>query len=229
MTTTDVLILGVARQSGGLMIAGMTTERDPVTRLRWMRLAPSDVPLEPDELRYADGSLVRLGDVVRLELGAGRPQPPHVESVDLDLSSGQIERVRRLQGERRVAFFAEHLDPDPADVLRNKARSLCLVRPDHLYAIASFDEETGKFEARLALHIGRLRSNEEGILVGDIYWRALMRAWLGENEYLEFDDEQLRAELGEIYVVIALGRKAPVVIGVHTVPEYDVTLDESAL
>ena len=229
MTTTDVLILAVAKQRGGLMIAGMTTERDPVTRLRWIRLAPADVPLELDELRYADGTLVRPGDVVRLQLGEARPVPPHVESVDLDLSDVPLERVRRLQGDRRAAFFTEHVDPEPADVLRSRARSLCLVKPDYLHVIVTLDEESGRFESRLALHIGKLRSNEEGVPVGDIYWRALTRQWLGDNGFEEFDDAQLRSQLGEIYVVVALGRKGPIIIGVHTVPEYEVTLDEAAL
>ncbi len=229
MTTADVLILAVARQDDGLTIVGMTTERDAVTHLRWVRLSPADVPLTLDELRYGDGTLVRPGDVIRLALGAPRRQAPHIESVEIDLAEMPVQRVRRLEGERRSAFFAQHLDPDPADVVRHRHRSLCLVRPDHFHAIACINEDSGEFEARLALRIGKLTSKEEGVPVNDIYWRALMRSWLGDNEFEEWDEEALRGHLGDLYLVLALGRKGLFVAGVHTIPEYEADLDETAL
>lgn len=229
MPTTDVLVLAVARQVGGLMIAGMTTERDPETGLRWMRNALSN-PLALDDLRYADGTLVRPGDVVRMD---ARPMPstlPHVESVTLDFEAQPVERVRQLSDERRAGFFPAHLDADPAAVLRERTRSLCLVRPDYAHAVISFDEETGRFETRVALMVGKLRSNEEGIAVADIYWRALARTWLGDEPYVEIDDADLQARLGDLYVVIGLNRKSnPLIVSVHTVPSYEATIDEDAL
>jgi hypothetical protein len=57
-----------------------------------------------------------------------------------------------------------------------------------------------------------------------------MRAWLSDEEYLEIDDGELLARLGELYAVVGLGRKGgPVILGIHTVPEYTATIDESAL
>jgi len=229
MPTTDVLVLAVARQPGGLMIAGMTTERDPVTGLRWVRSTMS-APLALDDLRYADGTFVRPGDVVRLATESTESPAPHVESVALDLEAQPVERVRQLSDERRAGFFPAHLDTDPAAVLRERTRSLCLIRPDYAHAIISFDEETGRFETRLALMSGKLRSNDEGIAVADIYWRALARTWLGDEPYVEIDDADLQARLGDMYVVIGLNRKSnPLILGVHTVPPYETTLDEDAL
>ena len=237
----DVLILAVARQPGGLTIAGMTTERDPTTGLRWVRPAPPGAPLRLEALRYADGSLVRPGDVVRLPLGEAQPEPPHVENVVVEPGDAPLERVRILSPERRAAFFGAHLDPVPRDVLGMRTRSLCLVRPEDLIAVMMDDEETGRFDVRLAFAVdtGRrredgtpimLRSNEEGIAVTDIYWRALMRSWMGDEPFMEVHDAELRERLGEIYVVVGLGRKGgPLVLGVHTVPEYAVTIDEDAL
>jgi hypothetical protein len=230
MQTTDLLILAVARLAGGLTIAGMTTERDEKTGLRWARPIPEGGVWAPDDLRYGDGSLVQPGDVVRMALGVPQPAPPFIENVPVSLQVRPLERIRRLAAERRTAFFDEHLDQAPAEVLRERTRSLCLIRPDFVHAIVSCDSETGKFETRLALMVGRLKSNEEGIAVTDIYWRAFMRTWLGDEEYLEIDDSELLSRLGELYAVVGLGRKAgPVILGVHTVPEYAVTIDESAL
>lgn len=229
MPDTDVLILTVARAQRGLSIAGMTTERDPTTGLRWVRPVLADQPFDLDMLRYDDGSLIRPGDVVRLPLEEPRPEPPHIENTLVSLQYGQLERVRRLSGERLESFFVSHLDMAPSEVLRDRQRSICLVRPDFAYAVVSHDLETGKFETRLAVAVGKLRSNEEGIAVTDVYWRALMRTWLGDEEYMELDDGELQKRLGDMYIVIGLGKRGPLILGVHTIPEYDVTLDEDAL
>lgn len=212
------------------MVAGMTTERDEKTGLRWVRAVPEAGIWMPDDLRYADGSLVRPGDVVRMELGELEPAPPHVENVRVSLDTAPLERVRRLSDERRMAFFDGHLDQAPSEVVRERSRSLCLIRPELVHAIVSCDAETGRFETRLALMIGRLKSNEEGIAVTDIYWRALMRTRLGDDEYLEIDDAELLSRLGELYVVVGLNRKGvPLIVGIHAVPEYTATIDEDAL
>jgi hypothetical protein len=229
MQTTDVLILAVARRGGGLSIAGMTTERDATTGLRWVRPVAEEGRWSLDDLRYADGTLVRPGDVVRLDLAAAEGLAPFVENAVAVPSEQSLVRVRQLSGERREAFFANHLDQAPAEVLRERVRSLCLVRPDLLHAIITLDEETGRFESRLAMRASGMKSNEEGIAVTDIYWRALTQSWLTDEPYLELEDGELRERLGDIYLVLGLGNKGPLVLGVHTVPEYDAVLDEDAL
>ena len=239
MPTTDVLILAVARQPGGLTIVGMTPERDATTGLRWVRLVAAE-PFDLEELRYADGSIMRPGDVVRLALGEAQPASSHVENVAVELGDAPLERVRRLGGDRRAAFFAERLDPAPRQVLIERSRSLCLVRPAHLTAIIERDEETGHFGAKFAIAIPSGHFHEDGtpkylrskedVVVTDIYWRALMRTWLAGEEFMEVDDAELRERLGEIYVVVGLSPKGGQrILGVHTVPEYDVTLDQEDL
>ena len=240
MPTSDVLILAVARQPGGLTIAGMTTERDPTTGLRWVRPTLGGGPWQLDALKYDDGTLVRPGDVVRLALGPFQSPSPHIESVEADPGSEPLERVRQLSGERRASFFAGHLDPSPRDVLSARSRSLCLVRPDHLTATIEFEQETGHFDTKLAIAIATGATHEDGtprylrsredIVVTDVYWRALAREWLGDEEFMEVDESELRERLGEIYVVLGLSPKgAPRVLGVHTVPDYQASLDEDAL
>lgn len=241
MPESDILILAVARQPGGLLIAGMTTEPDPKTGLRWVRPVPDSGAFELDDLRYADGSLVRPGDVVRLSLAEPQPTSPLVESVRVVLADAPLERVRRLAPERREAFFKGHVDTAPREVLAERSRSLALVHPDQLTAIVEADEETGQFATKFAVAIASGQLNEEGkpkflrsrddIVATDIYWRALMRSWLpDEEDFLEYDIAELRERIGEVYLVIGLSPKGtPRIIGVHTVPEYEIQLDEDIL
>jgi hypothetical protein len=240
MPTTDLLVLAVARQPGGLTLAGMTTERDPKTGLRWVRLVPEGDPLQLDALRYQDGAVVQLGDVIRVDLGAPRPMPPQVEDVAVDLGDLPLERVRRLGGERRAAFFAGHLDPAPREVLGERSRSLCLVHPDYYTVIIERDMDNGQLDTKFALAIASGQTNEDGtpkylrsredLVATDIYWRALMRTWLNDEEFLELDGAEVRERLGELYLVLGLSsRGKPRVLGVHTVPEFEVSLDEDDL
>jgi hypothetical protein len=239
MPIIDVLILAVARQPGGLTVAGMTTERDPKTGLRWVRLT-ADEPFQLEALRYADGALIRPGDVVRLELGEAAPMPPQVENVVAHLDGTPLQLARRLPDERRATFFAEHLDPAPREVLGGRQRSLCLVRPDDLTAIVERDPELDLFDAKFSVAIASGQINDDGtpkylrsredIVATDIYWRALMRGWLGDEEFMEWSAAELRERLGEVYLVIGLSPKGGIrVLGVHTVPEYAVAIDEENL
>jgi len=239
MPTTDLLILAISRQPGGLTVAGMTTERDPKTGLRWVRLVPADEPLQLDALRYADGTLARPGDVVRLQIGEAQPASPQVENVTVELDE-PLERVRQLPDERRTAFFEEHLDLAPTEVLGGRQRSLCLVRPDSMTATVKYDEETDHFDTTFAVKIlsGQVKEDgtpkylrsREDIIVTDIYWRALMRDWLVEDDSLMFNEAELRKRLGEIYLVIGLSPKGgPRILGVHSVPAYDATIDPENL
>jgi hypothetical protein len=110
-----------------------------------------------------------------------------------------------------------------------------------LTAIVEADEETGQFATKFAIAIASGQLNDEGkpkylrsrddIVTTDIYWRALMRSWLPEEEdFLEYDITELRERLGDLYLVIGLSPKGtPRILAVHTVPEYEVTLDEDIL
>lgn len=212
---TDVLVLGLARTgSNALLLAGMTTEPDPVTGLRWVRPTP-DTPLTLDHLRYEDESVVQLGDVVRLDVEPASVEPPYVEQVRINWREEPLQRVRTLNDARRRTFFSKHLDPSPADVLARRQRSLCLIKPDSVEAVFTRDPDSGRFEARLFFSIDRLR-NEDGVPVRDLFWRAWGSEQLGDEEYVEFDQAALADEFGDVYLAIGLGpRGGPLVIGVH--------------
>lgn len=225
----DLLLLAISRLPNGLAIAGMTTEPDPITGLRWVRPI-GDSLLVLDDLRFADGSLARPGDVIHVELGEPLGAPPHVENVAIISGFDPVTKVRSLTDARREKFFPAYLDQSPKDVLGGRTRSLCLVKPDDFHAVFAIDED-GRYETRFVdLHIGRARS-EDGLPINDIYWRAWGKQHVNEDEpFAEFAADELRAILGDIYVVIGLNRRGTAsIVGVHTLQALDVTLDEQAL
>jgi hypothetical protein len=238
MAAQEILILAVTQMLGGVCIAGMSTEGDPATGLRWIRPVREFEHVLLGDVTAVDGTVIRPFDVAEFHLLRARPSPPHIEDWITDFARPRLRVVRRLEGERRAAFLRKYVDPDPASVLENQARSLCLVRPDWIRASLELDAYTGKLEARLALALGPHRyrgAREAGLSVTDLRWRALGCTRLPESGgILEVDMDALRARLGlqDLFLAIGLtrafqGAHWPMVVGVHVVPDYDVTVDHS--
>lgn len=75
-----------------------------------------------------------------------------------------------------------------------------------------------------------------GMPVTDLRWRALGRRLLRGCGELELQEHAVLQAVGarEVYLALGLsrafdGRIWPLVIGVHTVPDYDVTIDYTHL
>jgi hypothetical protein len=122
-------------------------------------------------------------------------------------------------------------------VLAGHSRSLCLVKPDQVKASFGLDAYSGQYEARLAFalgaeaYLGSMRKG--GLPVTDVKWRALGRKWLGDKGgWLNCDEAGLRDRLGveDFYLALGLSRSYQgeywlLVLGVHTVPDYEVGID----
>ncbi len=237
MPVCEMLTLAVTRMRGGVCIAGMTADPDPVTGLRWVRPVREHGHVLLGDITTAQGQVLRCFDVVELNLIRPRPAPPYGEDWVTDFVKHRPQVVRRLRGERRQRFLEEHLDRDPRQVLDLQERSLCLIRPDHIQGCFRLDAYSGRFEARLAFGLqGRPYQGsvaKGGLAVTDLKWRALGRAWLGpDGGWTEFDAGDLEARYGlrEVYLTLGLtrpyeGRVWTIVVGVHTVPEYEAVID----
>ncbi len=234
---TEVLILAMTRMRSGICTAGFTTQPDVVTGLRWVRPVKAHATLLLGDMTDDTGRVVQCSDVVSLELKRPCPDPPHTEDWLADFVYNPPRLVRRLEGERRARFFATHLDRAPEDVLIHQTRSLCLIHPDELHARFSLDPYSGKYEARVGFRLGELRqelaSSPRGVPVTDIKWRALGRTWLGGSAgELAFDASQVadRLHAQAIYLTVGLsrgyeGRYWLMIVGVHVVPDYEVSID----
>ncbi len=247
MPVRQVLILALSKMLSGVCTAGLTSDPDPVTGLRWVRPVREHDTLLPGDLTTSEGDLVQCGDVVELNLISHRPSPPHAEDWITDFIRCRPRRVRRLQGERRGRFLAEHLDRAPEDVLIHQTRSLCLVRPEQVQAIFSLDAYSGKYEARMSLVLDGdanhpRTASSRGVSVTDLKWRALGRLWLGAGQAgarggrITLDHAGLcgRLHAEALYLTIGLSRNWqgqcwPLVVGVHVVPDYDAPVDVQSL
>ena len=127
--------------------------------------------------------------------------------------------------------------PLPRQILDSQQRSLCLIKPDSIKGCFRLDAYSGKYQARMAFKVGgrtyRVSHAKGGLPVTDLKWRALGRAWLPEEGgWTDFDARDLEARYGiqEVYLAVGLtrsfeGKCWPIVIGVHTVPDYEAEVD----
>jgi hypothetical protein len=237
MPVQELLILAVTKMLGGVCIAGMTTERHPLTGLRWVRPVREYGHVLLGDITTPTGTVVRPFDVVEFNFLQSRPVPPHAEDCIADFVHHRPRIVRRLEGERRAGFLHKHLDRAPRQVLDSQQRSLCLIEPDWVKGCFRLDAYTGRFDARIAFGLGKkhyLGSYARGgIAVTDLKWRALGRSWLpGDGGWTEFDAGDLEARLAiqQIYLAVGLTRSYrggfwPMIVGVHTVPDYEAAVD----
>jgi hypothetical protein len=237
MPVQETLILAVTRMFGGVCVAGMTTEPDPISRLRWVRPTREGGQVLLGDITVAEGAVLRPFDVVELCLLRPHPAPPHTEDWITDFVHNRPRIVRRLEGERRAQFLRRYLDTAPHQVLDNQQRSLCLIKPDWIKGTFRLDGYSGKFDARLAFGFGGRRYQgsyaKGGLSVTDLKWRALGRAWLPEDGgWTEFDDGDLEARLGIQEVCLAAGLTRSykgdfwiIIVGVHTLPDYEAIVD----
>jgi hypothetical protein len=237
MPVQDTLILAVTRMLGGVCVAGMTTDPDPTTGLRWVRPVREHGHVLLGDITTTDGTVIHPFDVVKFNLLQPRVISPHTEDWITDFVCQRPRIVRRLEGQSRADFLSKYLDTNPCEILDSQQRSLCLVKPDWIKGSFRLDTCSGQFEARLAFGLDQrpyLGSYAKGGLpVTDLKWRALGRTWLPlDGGWTEFDAGDLEARFGiqQVYLAIGLTRSyrgdcRPIIIGVHTLPNYESTID----
>ena len=220
MHSKELLVLAVYQSLGGVCIAGMTMEPDPVAGLRWVRPVREGGHVLPGDITTSGGVLLRPFDVVELNLLRPQPTPPHGEDWITDFVQRRPRVVRRLEGERRASFLHKYQDGDPHQVLDCHERSLCLLQPDWIKGCFRLDAYSGKFEARMGFGLdGKNYTGsyvKGGLPVTDLKWRALGRTWLPEDGgWTEFDAGDLEARFGieEIYLAVGLTRLSVVGAG----------------
>jgi hypothetical protein len=241
MPVQETLILAVTKMLGGVCIAGMTTEADAITGLRWVRPVRAYGHVLLGDITTQEGTALRPFDVVELDLLRPCPAAPHVEDWIADFVHNRPRVVRRLEGQRRADFLQKYQDTAPCQVLDNQQRSLCLIKPNWIKGCFRLDPSSGQFNARLGFGLGQ-RSYvgspaKGGLSVTDLKWRALGHAWLPDDGgWTEFDAGDLEARFGiqEIYLAMGLSRSFegkfwPLVVGVHTLPDYQAAVEYNNL
>lgn len=226
---TDLVLLAVTRMLSGVCIGGV-----PPGGGSWVRpVKPFGCP-QLGDIRLPGGALMRPFDIVGLHLLKPQPVPPHVEDVLCDFVHPRPELRGCLTGAEREAFLLDCLDPDPAQVWCGGGRSLTLFEPGAVTAAFAFDSYSEKYEARIAWP-GYDRPG--GVPVTDLKWRALGREWVTSgpgNQQYDLPGLCRRLGVERVFLAVGLSRNYqgqfwPIVVGVHTLPEYEATVDERRL
>ena len=241
MHTEAVLILAMTKMLSGICTAGLTQHRGPDGRLRWLRPVREFGSVLPGDMMEANGRLIQCCDVVEFHVLKPRSEPPHVEDWIVDFIHHPPRVLRRLTDDRRAAFFAEHAIPSADPMLRGKACSLCLIKPDDVTALFSRDPYSGKYQVRMRVSLagcdGAADANGRGYPVTDLKWRALGRRWLDDDaERLVLPQAAICERIGavDLYLTMGLSRRWrgkhwPLVHAVHLVPDYEMVIDLNAL
>jgi hypothetical protein len=241
MPTQEILIMAVTRMLSGVCTAGFSREPHPQSGLRWVRPVKEHDSLLLGDLKTAEGYVIQPGDVVSLALQKPRPLVPHSEDWITDFIHQRPRLLRRLEGAARAGFLDKHLDQCPADILMQGTRSLCLIRPEKVWASFSLDAYSGKYQARMGFMgqgVEHPQANApQGVPVTDLRWGALGRTWLqGTGQRLTLTHDELLARLRATAIYLALGLSRSyqdkcwlLVIGVHVLPDYAVEVDYSHL
>jgi hypothetical protein len=190
--------------------------------------------LLPGDIRLPNGHLMRPWDLVALQLGRARTRPPHVEDVEVEFVRPRPELRGRLPEPERLAILERMVEPHPERLWATQQRSLAVFRPAEVTATFSYDPYSERYEARLWWPgCGRA----DGFPVTDLKWRALGRRLTveGPPEH-RLDQAGLRRLLGceSLYVAAGLSRAFhgeywPLVVAVHTFPDYEAEVDERRL
>lgn len=223
----EVVLLAVTKMLSGFCIGGISLSTG-----QWVRPVKEHGTILLGDIKCADGAFLRPFDVVRFELFAHRPKPPHVEDWTCDFVKSRPSIVRRLEGEERLEFCAKYaVEGSENDVLGCKS-SLTLCAPRPTAAQFSLDEYSGKYEARIyprGIEKGR------GLPVTDLKWRALGRELLSRSPSpVKLPSSKLKETVGAETVYVALGlsrlregRCWPLAVGVHTFPDHEAAIDYS--
>ncbi len=221
----EIVILAVTKMLSGFCIGGISLASG-----KWVRPVKERGTILLGDIKYADGSFMRPFDVVSFELGAHRPKPPHIEDWTCDFVHERPRCLGHFDETERRKFCRTYASDGSEKRLLACDISLTLCPPVPTAAMFSLDEYSGKYDARILIpgfDQGR------GVPVTDLKWRALGRELLkrGANP-LKLSSLKLKSLVGVEAVQLAFGLSRihenqcwPMVIGVHTFPDYQAEID----
>jgi hypothetical protein len=241
---TALVILAVTAMRTGVCIAGARQDAPsgwvrPVREFGTVTLGDITYPGQAGERR-----VMRPFDIVEITLEAHHPEPPFAEDWICDFSRHRPLLLGKLADGERLALL-QAAAASPESIWSGHDRSLGTCAADDLTAAFSHDEYTGKYEARLSFD-GQPTATSS-LPCTDLKWRAFGRALLAKEgassadqqvRTLSLTNQEVRQALGigerAIWLALGLtrelhGRRWPLIVGVHTIPDYEAAVDYSTL
>lgn len=253
---TTLAMLAVTAMKTGVCIAGVRPEAPgvwirPVREFGTVLLGDITYPPSGSSSPSAPRRVMRPFDLVELTLGRARPDPPHVEDCVCDFVHARPRLLGTLPEERRAALL-DGAASTSYELWRRHSRSLGTLRVDELSATFTLDTYTGKYEARVAFP--GLPPGVASVACTDLKWRAFGRQLLasggssrdGDTRAVTLAGAELGAALDATsgsgracadrayWITMGVtraynGQLWPLVVGVHTLPDYEVEVDYTAL
>jgi hypothetical protein len=255
---TTLAILAVTAMKTGVCIAGVRPEAPSVwvrPRREFGSVVLGDITYPAHAAPggsspSAPRRVMRPFDLVELSLGKARPDPPHVEDFTCDFVHVRPRFLGTVPEEKHAALL-DGAACTPEAVWREHTRSLGTLAIAALSATFAHDTYTGKYEARVAFP--GLPPGVSSAPVTDLKWRALGRRLLASGEHasddggvrtLTLDEDGVRDVLGggrdrasagrDYWIVMGVSRAYngqlwPLIVGIHTLPDYEADVDYSAL
>jgi hypothetical protein len=245
---TALVILAVTAMRTGVCIAGVRQDAPSV----WVRPVREFGTVTLGDITYPGANSGQTGerrvmrpfDIVEITFDAHRPEPPFVEDWICDFSRHRPRLLGTLAEDERLALL-QAASASPESIWSGRDRSLGACVADDLSATFSHDEYAGKYEARLSF--GGQPATASSLPCTDLKWRAFGRTTLTNEKAssngqqirtISFTNQELRQALGvgerAIWLALGLtrelhGRRWPLIVGVHTIPDYEATVDYSTL
>jgi hypothetical protein len=245
---TALVMLAVTAMRTGVCIAGVRQDAPSV----WVRPVREFGTVTLGDITYPDRHpgqagerrVMRPFDIVDITLDAHRPEPPFVEDWVCDFSRHRPRLLGTLAEDERLALL-QAASASPASIWSGHDRSLGVCIADDLSATFSHDEYAGKYEARLSF--GGQPNATSSLPCTDLKWREFGRAQIAragassaeqQVRTISLTNQELRQAFGvgerTIWLALGLtrelhGRRWPLVVGVHTIPDYEAAVDYSTL
>jgi len=225
-------ILALSRMDGGVCVAGV-----PDDLCSWIRPTTQTRRLSNSNVCDQAGNTIKPLDLVQFDLVKPIPTPPHVEDWLADFQH-PVSVLGRADPAMRQKVLEGAAEPFPDPVLTHKKRSLVLVEPDRIERVV-FDPSGygGKYKVRLSFTMrGRFyggASSTPGYPCTDLKLRAWGRRF---STATVLDHAELRRLMGIRRVFLAIGLARwfqdnywPMVVGFHTLPDFQASVNLSNL
>lgn len=245
---TSLVMLAVTLMKTGVCIAGVRAG-EPSIWIRPVREFGSvllgDITFAPAAGAHGtmERRVMRPFDLVEFRLGRACPDPPHVEDWTCDFAHHRPRLAGTLPEAERAALLSAAAAA-PEALWPHGTRSLATLEVSAMTATFRHDTYTGKYEARL--NFPGLPPDVASAACTDLKWRAWGRRLLeqhagarapGAVRSATLAGDELRTALGgaqRCWLALGVsraydGRCWPLVVGVHTLPDYEAEVDYSAL
>lgn len=230
-------MLAVTRKMNGICIAGVTND------LKWVRPVKSHI-LSLEDIK-SDKDYLSISKVYDFSFIKHVPDSPQTENHLID-EAKQITHVKTLNEDERLALFqglqensliTSNNNLGIATVLKNNNRSLILLGPVTIESVHMYYQGSHMKSPDITFKIDSLPvKNQRGndLSCTDLKFRAFAKDLLKKKKLtsLRLTGNELKEVLkfDKIFVAIGLTGKFrdeywPMVIGLHTVPDYKQEVD----